>query len=441
VIGGVAAGVARYVGLPVNLVRIALVGLTLFEGVGLFLYLAGWLLIPADDASDSRPVALTSSTPSLVAGFVVLTLGAIGLIDESWPLAEAEFIIPILLLGVGFALLNRRSDESGDERMFAGSRTQGSWPPKSQPSASNSTPTVVPVPPVDPRDVGHEIGSLHRTEFDETPPFTDTASLAEMASLADRGPFEGAGADSGPSVEEDPFGPAQDPVAGPPPWDTPDRAAPWAVAKPHGVPTRPVRTGPPVTSITLAVAAVDVGVFLVLANIARLGISATTLLGSLLVVFGAGMVASAIYGRALVLYPLSALTLVLLALAPLIDTTLSGGVGTREIRVVTEDGLEPAYSMGMGELIVDLSDLRLTSDRTVTVDVGAGYAEIEVPDDARVEVLATSRAGYVEVAQTSDEGVRNRIYRVLEGADPSAPTLTIEASATFGYVEVRRRGR
>jgi len=375
VVGGVAAGVARYVGLPANFVRITLVALALFAGIGIVLYVAGWLLIPLDDHRDARPLVLTSSTPSLVAGFVVLALGAVGLIDDDWPLAEPQFIVPVLIVGGGFALLNRRADGTNDANLAV-------------------MPVVTPAPPVHPRD----------------------ATLGHPVNLA------------------------ADPSAGPPPWDTPDRATPWAVTNPDNVPPRPERSGPPVTSITLAVAAVDIGVFLVLVNIARLGISATTLLGSLLAVLGAGMVASAIYERALVLYPLAALTLALLAVAPLIDTTFAGGVGTRDVSAVTEDSLETTYSMGIGELIVDLSDLRLTSDRTVIVEVGAGYTEIEIPDDVRVEILATSRAGYVEVLRASDEGVRNQIYQIVEGTDPTAPTLRIEASTTFGYVKVFRRG-
>ncbi len=53
VIGGVAAGIARSLGIDPILVRVAFVVLTVFGGSGLVLYLAGWLFIPEDARSDS----------------------------------------------------------------------------------------------------------------------------------------------------------------------------------------------------------------------------------------------------------------------------------------------------------------------------------------------------------------------------------------------------
>ena len=45
-IGGVCGGVAAYLGADVNLIRLAMVALTLFGGSGLVLYLAAWILLP-----------------------------------------------------------------------------------------------------------------------------------------------------------------------------------------------------------------------------------------------------------------------------------------------------------------------------------------------------------------------------------------------------------
>jgi phage shock protein PspC (stress-responsive transcriptional regulator) len=51
VLGGVAAGIARYLGVDPTIIRIAFVVLTLVGGGGIALYLAGLLLIP-DEGSD-----------------------------------------------------------------------------------------------------------------------------------------------------------------------------------------------------------------------------------------------------------------------------------------------------------------------------------------------------------------------------------------------------
>ena len=48
ILGGVAAGLARYFAVDVTYVRIALVALSFLGGAGVPLYLAAWVLIPAD---------------------------------------------------------------------------------------------------------------------------------------------------------------------------------------------------------------------------------------------------------------------------------------------------------------------------------------------------------------------------------------------------------
>jgi len=53
ILGGVAAGLARYLDLDVSLVRIVIVVLALIGGVGVPLYLAAWLLIPEEGTSRS----------------------------------------------------------------------------------------------------------------------------------------------------------------------------------------------------------------------------------------------------------------------------------------------------------------------------------------------------------------------------------------------------
>jgi phage shock protein C len=52
-IAGVAAGIADYLGADVTAVRIILAVLVFVGGAGLPIYLAGWLLIPEEGASQS----------------------------------------------------------------------------------------------------------------------------------------------------------------------------------------------------------------------------------------------------------------------------------------------------------------------------------------------------------------------------------------------------
>jgi len=52
-LAGVASGIARYLDVDVNLVRIAFVILAFVGGAALPLYVAGWLLIPEEGAARS----------------------------------------------------------------------------------------------------------------------------------------------------------------------------------------------------------------------------------------------------------------------------------------------------------------------------------------------------------------------------------------------------
>lgn len=52
-LGGVAAGLARSLGIDPVITRIAFVVLTLAGGAGVPLYLAGWLLVPDDRTGQS----------------------------------------------------------------------------------------------------------------------------------------------------------------------------------------------------------------------------------------------------------------------------------------------------------------------------------------------------------------------------------------------------
>lgn len=60
-LAGVAAGIAQYLGVDVNVVRIVFAVLTFVGGAGVPVYLAGWLLIPDEGASQSVASQLIGS--------------------------------------------------------------------------------------------------------------------------------------------------------------------------------------------------------------------------------------------------------------------------------------------------------------------------------------------------------------------------------------------
>jgi phage shock protein PspC (stress-responsive transcriptional regulator) len=64
VLAGVAAGLARYLGADVMIIRLAFVVLTIVGGAGIALYLAGLLLIPEESSGQSIARSLIESLRS-----------------------------------------------------------------------------------------------------------------------------------------------------------------------------------------------------------------------------------------------------------------------------------------------------------------------------------------------------------------------------------------
>ena len=56
-LAGVAGGIARYMNVNVTLVRLIIAALVVFTGAGAPLYIAAWLLIPADGEDQSVAAA------------------------------------------------------------------------------------------------------------------------------------------------------------------------------------------------------------------------------------------------------------------------------------------------------------------------------------------------------------------------------------------------
>ena len=63
-LGGVAAGIARYLDVDVNIIRILFAVLTLIGGAAVLVYLAAWVLIPEDGTDQSIAAGLFQSRAS-----------------------------------------------------------------------------------------------------------------------------------------------------------------------------------------------------------------------------------------------------------------------------------------------------------------------------------------------------------------------------------------
>jgi signal transduction histidine kinase len=117
VLGGVAAGIADHLGIAVRTVRVAFVLLMIAGGLGAALYGAYWIVLPV--APDSPP--LPSRRRLKDAAAVVLAVLAVGAVAQTLP--SGRLFVPIVLAGVGGALIWRQASEPQRDKLRRLSRS------------------------------------------------------------------------------------------------------------------------------------------------------------------------------------------------------------------------------------------------------------------------------------------------------------------------------
>ena len=104
VIGGVASGLGDFLNVDPLLVRIGFVGLMVFGGLGLLLYVGGWLLVPEESSDDSIVEELLHRTGLTPMRWLVLLLFAAGMLIFLGGLGNA-YAFSDLAIGFGVAIV------------------------------------------------------------------------------------------------------------------------------------------------------------------------------------------------------------------------------------------------------------------------------------------------------------------------------------------------
>lgn len=200
----------------------------------------------------------------------------------------------------------------------------------------------------------------------------------------------------------------------------------------------PRRTGPVWFWFTLALAAVAAGVVLSL-QLAGLAVPHATYGAVVVAACGVMLVVGAFYGRSGGLIPLGVVaaltTLVLSVTAPLSDQMFS--VGQTKVTPDRLSELDDSYSVGMGEIKIDLTgleDLDVADDQDLDLDVGVGHIQVVVPENGlNVEVAADIGLGEIKVFGDTYSDVATDEHHD-GGVD--APVLSITADGRIGQIEI-----
>ena len=132
VIGGVASGLGDYFNVDPLLIRIGFVGLMVFGGMGIFLYVAAWLLVP-DETTDRSIAQRILDRVGLGGGFlatVLIVIGVLVLLNVLTDVADRSGGVPALVfaavvIGAGALILRRGEPETA---AVAGTATEDAVP-------------------------------------------------------------------------------------------------------------------------------------------------------------------------------------------------------------------------------------------------------------------------------------------------------------------------
>ncbi len=407
-VAGVCAGIGvRYDVDPV-LIRVAFVVSTFFGGAGRVLYLAGWLLLPryGDQSSES--------STKVVVLLVVLAVAASAFGPLGAGVGGSGFVSMVLMLGGLWLLYQRRPEPPvlpGAPQLFPQNPFQAPF-----------------------QQSQYQQSQYQQSQYQQAPFAQHTGAPGPAPADPDfwtkpepESPRTGA---QSPGPEP---APPQDPLLQrptPPSWD-PLGVAPFAWDLPEPTPTTAVvpakQPRSRLTTTVLGLAVLAAAAAGAVASAGEVAWLTPARIGAIaLAVIGLGLLVGAFlhrgYGLLVVTGPLLGFV-VLASLVGPIDTS-SWGEQLYSPRTAAE--LQPAYSVQMGALQLDLRGLELTEDETVSVETRFGATEILLPRN--LDVVCTEQASNpctIQGLDGGDDGV-------------GGPVLTLNLDTAFGNSEVRR---
>lgn len=477
---GVCAGLGRYTGIDPVVLRVAVAVLTIAPGIGLLVYLVGFLTMPND---GSGRAVFESATGRRLDGSGVLTvLGllvalAFGLTLLGGPGNGTLTTLVVLVLGLLTA--HTRGLDLGKLVRTLPERLTLHVPEPPPGSSPGFRPEVSPRKDPQDGDGGRSPGEAPGTAG---PAFRDP-HVHEAHEARASGPDEPESPRPGPGVQrsaptvaestgaapgrpgaERPAEPTVSAARPPRDDDLIDLAELRAEHRP--VPPRPASGPPPHEYVDLRTVARRaprrrsfLGLNTILLALVVGSSTVTALSGShgwgspyvyeigfaaALVVVGAGLLVGAWYGRARSLFGAGSVFAVALVAVHLVAPVLAGSDLGRfgdvrwQPRTVGEAAQPKRLALGDG--LVDLTDLRLSAGRHVRVPINvlAGDLRVVVPRDAEVRFDGYTEIGGIRLDGDA-YGDRHHVVRTLEPAD--APRADSADAKKPPVIEIRLRGK
>jgi phage shock protein PspC (stress-responsive transcriptional regulator) len=438
-VGGVAGGLAARFGVDPLLVRGA-IGVTMLMGFGFVLYGLAWALLP--EQADGR----IHLEETIRGSFDIALLGAvamvvIGMSAGDWWFSWGPFdsgwlggVAWVAIIGAGIVITVNALRQNKERRASA-----PPWQPPypgGQPVMTSTSPYPAPGAPV-PSGPGQPASPAPAAAAAPR-----VATGAPVPPAPPRPPYGGYGpgapawSGSGASV---PPGRTWTPTPPPPP--TPPR------------PPKSPRRGPGAALTGVVVAVILLGLAgLLAADYAGVydGPIAAVVVGGGVALVGLGIIVSGLRGRTA--GGLTALAIIGMVVAG--PATLFGDEDrwdwdsndrpfrSYDTTVTTRDAAENGYSFGIGNAVIDLTEVPLTDETLVVpIDGGVGDVRVIVPDGTAVTADVTSGAGNVEwlldgTRQVSDGVGHDRRFSSEEMADARQAQIALTVDVGIGSITI-----
>jgi len=458
-IAGVCAAIARATNTDPVLWRVLFAVMGFFGGIGLLVYLAAWLIIPAEGDTASPVESMlgrgrSSMSPVLVIVLGVLVVVMFGLIVTDG--FRAVVLGAAALIG-GALLLNRKPGRSapaapsgGGVPFGAGRPWQPAAPPYQYPHApaphgprpapsgpySNTAtfppphsapPPVPPTPPVPPMP-----------PHPSMPPMPPTPPMPPRPPHRSGPPFPPAPPPGGYRPPFAPHGPYAGSGPGPYP---PSYSGPPA---PPPKPPKPPKERSPLGAATFSLIFVALGLVAALDLANAVSVTPATYFFGVLVTIALGLLTGSWFGRARWLIAIGFIAAAALGISTIAESQV-GRYETSGSDVYWQPSsaltMADRYEHNFGSAVLDLSKVDFTDqDETITVHVSFGDLEVIVPPDVDTTVHAEVNAGDANVFNNKESGFQASPGEITDfGADgEGGGKLNITLKVNAGSAEVRR---
>lgn len=400
-IAGVAGGLGRHFNIDPTILRVLFVVLVFFGGAGLLLYGAAWLLLP-EDGSDEAPINTSPSTRT-TALIVAGVIGVLLVLGDSWGGFGFPWPLAIVALVVVLFMMNK------DRPSSPGSSSQAS-----QSSSDGTTTPGVGWP--------HPDASVGTVGTTTSPGTTGTTVHGWVGDTTSERAAEETGPGQAPPAP--PYGPSS--------WMP-------APAPPHRPKPSKKDRGPTLFGFTLAFIALALGV-LGLYDVSGGNVVAAAYPALALTVVGVMLLWGSFSGR-----PGGLIFLGIVAALALAASSAAGEYGwdqrvDRVEQPQSVGALPNEYRMGVGRMVVDLTDIDATDLEGRDLDIRAGFGEliVIVPDGVDVDVESDiNLGGDITVGDEQRNGNSPQLNAHIDGGT-DVPAMNIDIEMAAGRVDVRQ---